>query len=272
MKSITATFVSELVVFQAEDETAPVPIQRLPHEMIVHILRHLGRLCDYTSIEAFACISRKARLISLEPSIWREMTTQFYRHPQILEAVSFSGVVDAMYERDHRRALIEHPRVRFDGVYIAVCHYVRPGLSENAWINVTHLITYHRYLRFFPDGTVLSLLANDDNPSEIVHILLPSYRRNGFLIGSWALMGTNVVIRNLMDPRGQLTKYGFEMVLTLKSKPLGRWNKLELREYNTVRLDTGEGDPLPLRHERPFWFSRVRSYKSYPVDAGDAAS
>lgn len=52
----------------------------------------------------------------------REMTTQFYRHPQISEDVTFSGVVDAMYEQDHRRALIEHPRVRFDGVYIAVCH------------------------------------------------------------------------------------------------------------------------------------------------------
>lgn len=36
-------------------------------------------------------------------------------------------------------------------------------------------------------------------------------------------MGTNVVIRDLMDPGGQLTKYGFEMVLTLKSKPLGRF-------------------------------------------------
>jgi F-box protein 9 len=113
-------------------------------------------------------------------------------------------------------------------------------------------------------------------------------------------VGTAVVIRDLMDPSGLLTKYGFEMVLTLKSKPLGRfvasssltltvsltreatmrlqclqpfsWNKLELREYNTVRMDTGEGDPLPLRHERPFWFSRVRSYRSYPVDTADLGS
>lgn len=31
-------------------------------------------------------------------------------------------MVDTLYEGDHRRAVIEHPRVRFDGVYIAVCH------------------------------------------------------------------------------------------------------------------------------------------------------
>ena len=30
---------------------------------------------------------------------------------------------------------------------------VRTGHSENAWVNVTPLITYHRYLRFMPNGT-----------------------------------------------------------------------------------------------------------------------
>ena len=77
-KSIIASFVAEPVAFRADDETAPVPIQRLPPEIIVHILRLFGRLCDYTSIEAFACISRKARLISLEPSIWRYIFLYFF--------------------------------------------------------------------------------------------------------------------------------------------------------------------------------------------------
>lgn len=70
-KSIIANLISEPVAFQAEDETAPVPIQRLPPEMIVYVLRLFGCLCDYTSIESFARVSRKARLISLEPSVWR---------------------------------------------------------------------------------------------------------------------------------------------------------------------------------------------------------
>ena len=45
-------------------------------------------------------------------------------------------------------------------------------------------------------------------------------------------MGTNVVIRDLMDPSGKLTKYGFEMVLTLKSKPLGRFVTISSRTLN----------------------------------------
>lgn len=105
----------------------------------------------------------------------------------------------------------------------------------------------------------------------------------GFFIGSWTLEGTTVIVRDLIDPSGQFAKYGFEMMLSLKSKPLGRyvaslfttliamlfmllyvrffrWNKLELDEYSTVRLDNGEGEPLPLKHQKPFWFSKVRSY------------
>ena len=54
---------------------------------------------------------------------------------------------------------------------------VRAGYSENAWVNVTHLITYHRYLRFMPNGTVLSLLANEDqSPQDVVHCLKPGLR------------------------------------------------------------------------------------------------
>ncbi len=57
---------------------------------------------------------------------------------------------------DYRRLYIEHPRVRYDGVYIAVCHYMyvpwyqhyvsadkkhrimyrRNGVGENVWVNV----------------------------------------------------------------------------------------------------------------------------------------
>lgn len=36
-------------------------------------------------------------------------------------------------------------------------------------------------------------------------------------------MGTTVAVRDLINPGGQPTKYSFEMVLTLKSKPLGRF-------------------------------------------------
>jgi hypothetical protein len=54
---------------------------------------------------------------------------------------------------------------------------VRAGHSENAWVNVTHLITYLRYLRFMPNRVVLSLLANEDHsPKDVVHHLKPGLK------------------------------------------------------------------------------------------------
>ena len=56
-----------LLSFEPEDEKAPSPLQRLPDELLVHIISHLG----VTAIERFARVSRKARMITLDATIWR---------------------------------------------------------------------------------------------------------------------------------------------------------------------------------------------------------
>ena len=63
---IVADFPEELS-FEPEDEKAPSFLQRLPDELLVHILRYLGTL----AIERFACVCRKARVITLDTVIWR---------------------------------------------------------------------------------------------------------------------------------------------------------------------------------------------------------
>ncbi|KDN47087.1 hypothetical protein RSAG8_03864, partial [Rhizoctonia solani AG-8 WAC10335] len=49
------------------------------------------------------------------------------------------------------------------------------------------------------------------------------------------------------------------MELTLGSRPLGRWNRLTLDSYMSVNSE-GTPSTLPIRNERPFWFSKVRSW------------
>lgn len=46
-----------------------------------------------------------------------------YIPPQILHAME-ADIIAESYLSDYRRMYIEHPRLRLDGVYIAVCHYV----------------------------------------------------------------------------------------------------------------------------------------------------
>ncbi|KZS94313.1 hypothetical protein SISNIDRAFT_453194 [Sistotremastrum niveocremeum HHB9708] len=260
LHAVLANFPHDLV-FLPEDDNKYSPFRLLPEEIVIHILIELARINDTTTIERFASVSRKGRMLSLDGAIWRDLARRIYIPPQIPESLTVDDLVSA-YKEDYRRIYIEQPRLRLDGVYIAVCHYVRNGLSENHWVSVTHLVTYHRYLRFLPTGEVLSLLANEDaNPQHIIPLLKPELRMKGFMIGRWCLDGTTVYITELLDPGSQPAKYSFQMTLNLKSRPLGRWNKLDLAAYDSVDVATGEASAFTLKHERPYWFSKVRSYR-----------
>ncbi|KAG8702649.1 hypothetical protein FRC09_004624 [Ceratobasidium sp. 395] len=258
---------SELA-FAPEIEQEPVHLARVPDELLLHILK----LGDIPTIERFALVCRRARVLTLDPDLWRDFVATTYVPPQIPDDVLITDIV-SRFTGDTRRLYIEFPRLRLDGVYIAVCHYVRPGQSENAWVNVDHLVTYHRYLRFLPSGQVLSLLDQNLAPQEAVKILEPGLRlkashahTQGFFIGTWTLdtesgsqdSAPRVTLNNLTDPTGVFA-HSFKMELSLASRPLGRWNRLTLDSYTS--LDS-EGTPseLPIRNERPFWFSKVRSW------------
>ena len=85
----------------------------------------------------------------------------------------------------------------------------------------------------------------------------------GFFIGTWYLDGTELHIEDLLpkEPAAAETRYSFQMVLDLRSRPVGRWNRLDFRGYDSVHIASGEATPLAHKNERPFWFSKVRSYK-----------
>lgn len=110
----------------------------------------------------------------------------------------------------------------------------------------------------------------------------------GLFIGEWALDDRTVYVTNLSDASdasklpvpttfpsaststatshanpnatSYATRYVFQMTLNLQSRPLGKWNKLEFSGYDSIDLGSGETIPLSLKHERPYHFSKVRSY------------
>jgi len=65
------------------------------------------------------------------------------------------------------------PRIRFSGVYISTVNYVRAGASSGnslSWSLPVHLVTYYRYLRFYRDGTLISVLTSAE-PHDVVPLL-----------------------------------------------------------------------------------------------------
>lgn len=69
LDSVVATFLQQepTLSFAPEDETLPLAIKLLPEEILLEILHML----DSSSIETFALVCRKARVLTLESSIWR---------------------------------------------------------------------------------------------------------------------------------------------------------------------------------------------------------
>lgn len=66
------------------------------------------------------------------------------------------------------------PRIRFTGIYISTVNYTRAGATsfyQNvSWNSPIHIVTYYRYLRFYPDGTVVSLLDTTEPREVVPHI------------------------------------------------------------------------------------------------------
>ena len=67
LASIISSWASLSLTFEREDETQPVHMQTLPDELLVHVLNFL----DTTTLERFALIDRKARVLTLDSTIWR---------------------------------------------------------------------------------------------------------------------------------------------------------------------------------------------------------
>ena len=188
------------------------------------------------------------------------------------------------------------PRIRFNGIYISTVNYIRPGQaapSSSTWGAPVHIVTYYRYLRFFRDGAVLSLLTTDE-PSQVVHELRPELLHKKppansivalVLRGRWKLGGEPEFSRlpngnwtdNTTHPsssegeaeidesaltvetEGCKDTYVYRMEFMLKGQERGR-PRLVWKDFWNWNREQDEWQEFGLRNDRAFVFSRVRGY------------
>lgn len=201
--------------------------------------------------------------------------------------LSAEMLLNEVYSASWHRMFRQRPRVRFNGCYISTVNYIRPGqasVSQVTWHAPVHIVTYYRYLRFFRDGTVISLLTTME-PADVVHYLtkdlqtahkngegshLPSAVMQNSLRGRWRLSSpADHPEAGLKDAEGDIyvetegvgEKYIYRMELSLRSAGKGaRNNKLAWKgfwNYNKLTDDWGE---FGLRNDKAFFWSRVKSY------------
>lgn len=210
--------------FHPSDPGTHSPLATLPPELLLSILLASAPSSPHSvaiAVETFASVSRRARLLTLDPALWRAVCERVYVAPG-MGVVGGSKVGGGARERrvelervcrkrhggDWRRMYIEQcvglgfplegvqadtlcrPRIRTDGCFISVVTYLRRG-EGSVWNAPSHFVTYFRYLRFSLDGTVLSLLTTDP-PASVVKRLDGRLRMKGLTRGRWELEGDEV--------------------------------------------------------------------------------
>ncbi|KAK3301032.1 uncharacterized protein B0H64DRAFT_29406 [Chaetomium fimeti] len=192
----------------------------------------------------------------------------------------------SVYSASWQRMFRMRPRIRFNGCYISTVNYLRSGQAshnQSTWGTPVHIVTYYRYLRFYRDGSVISLLSTTE-PAEVVHHLtrdalalhaggagsnLPSAVMRQALRGRWRLARESDNPEALpADIEGDVTvetegvsKYIYRMDLELGTAgKITRNNKLGWKGFYSYNPLTDDWAEFTMRHSKPFFFSRVKSY------------
>lgn len=330
------------------DKPPPCPIKRLPTEVLLELFRHIA-VKDVSIYARLASVCKKfAYHVYTEDKVWKRIAlgrefglasqryhfnTDIQGRPIIWQALEDEAdendaekpmpEVDAdifQTDEDWREVFHSHPRIRFTGVYISTVNYTRsggPSMTPSTWSQQVHIVTYYRYLRFYRDGTCLSLLTTHE-PLEVVHLLtkenLAQVRAGGklealgsmnfastghslsqdranpnapaippqsilkhVLRGRWRLchpslesteMGSNAGVVgdiHIETEGGAGPRYLYTMHLSLKNGSsrlphATKNNKLIWKGFWSFNSITHDWAPFQLRHDKAFWFSRVKSY------------
>lgn len=194
--------------------------------------------------------------------------------------------LESLYMSSWQRMFRLRPRIRFNGCYISTVNYIRSGqasANQSTWYSPVHIVTYYRYLRFFRDGTVISLLSTTE-PADVVHHMtreavalhaggaaphLPSSVMQSALKGRWRLStaadkpdaSVSEVEGDLYVETEGVAKYLYRMDLSVRSAGRGAKNtKLVWRGFYSYHRLTDDWADFGLKNYKPFFFSRVKSY------------
>ena len=244
----TAQLLASFAILPIPSHEPPSPpsiLSTIPSEILHEILLHLAIL-DPASFARLSLVCKKlAYLVSTEDRIWRRICegpefgfgSQHYDFTCNLDGspltpseednhtidefssltiapsnpVSTPSLTLPLHNHTYQSTFRIRPRIRFNGLYISTVNYVRPGSSSTnqiTWNTPVHIVTYYRYLRFFRDGTVLSLTTTAE-PLDVVPYMnkeaaqanyaqgsqLPAAVTKTALAGRWKLSGGTRAVR-----------------------------------------------------------------------------
>lgn len=241
-------------------------LDMLPTDLLLHIVREVVLTSGESWVNLSLTCSAFNKLCFHNSTPYKAFATLIYplqRYDEVsmtLNGMSSAQQVEELFWKDdYPRMINERPYIKFRGIYISVVNYLRHGMNPEGSLSLirpVHMITYYRYFRFYPDGTCLRCLTTDE-PSAVVK----NYHKGNYVkdshICQWAL--------SLDDNFGRLTirrhddKYHFTEELQIKNQALRKHHRLTWISSSATDKEGNRAD-FSLKNEKPFFFSRVKSY------------
>jgi F-box protein 9 len=240
------------------NEDVLCPLMAVPVEILSHILAILA-VEDLSSFTKFTYTCKKIAYVAYTTeNIWKHLCLREFEHqhytPNVIEELGGGDeelAVFKLWKGSWRKMYLDRPRIRFNGIYISTCNYLRPGAGQT-WSVPVHMVTYYRYCRFFEDGTCMNLLTTLE-PADVVPVFvrqnvgsgsdhhIPTYMRDdgtiltrpmGITHGTWNIESLDGQL--LIESEGSVDRYIFYMNLQIRSSGKNRHNKLKWQKFWSV--------------------------------------
>lgn len=264
-----------------EVERSQMHISALPREILMYIFRWVvSSDLDMRALEQLSLVCRGFYMCARDPEIWRLACLRVWGR-NCTKPVPFIS---------WREMFLQRPRVRYDGVYISKTSYMRQGEeSLDGFYRAWHHVEYYRYLRFFPDGSVVMLTTPEDPLSVVPRLRTRNTRMDSVMFGHFRLSQETdnqtkvfaVVCKKKEEKAAEIQRnrfcrrnpapeaeHTFHVGLHLSSGGRQSFNKLVWNHHSchiTYKL-TGETVITTFDLDRmytPFFFARVKSYTAF---------
>lgn len=271
------------------------PLLALPEEIWVHVLKILIDESPEAWFKFGITCKRNAFLAFASLVLWRHLCyliypLQSYEENAIEEVVPLDPLqVLPQYGNSWKRMLRDRPFLKFMGCYISVVNYYSEGgraeLSSSL-SNPVRVVTYYRYLRFYPNGECVMALTRLA-PLKVVSQFLrknklgcivsnyesrdmsrvnPADEPHKIFRGRWTLSTDSKV--HVVVEHGLVPYYTFHYHFTVGNiRAISNHCKLSWDRFygvwkRTESMEEREGEVVDfsLKSEKDFKFLRVRSY------------
>ncbi|KAF2885110.1 hypothetical protein ILUMI_21044 [Ignelater luminosus] len=257
-----------------KNEQKSTHISALPMEIILYMLRWVvSSDLDVRSLEMCSRTCRGFYVCCHDSEIWRLICARTW-------GLSLGNVPNGF--NSWRQMYVNRARLRFNGCYISKTTYIRHGENsfQDQFYRPWHIVTYYRYLRFFPEGLVL-MLTTADEPAQCVGLLkYRTTRSPAILSGQYILKDDKVTLvvhrhetsksnpiykRNRKREFQDNSQQRFHLEMQIQNYKNQKhiqlvWTGYSVHTRNRNGTESTCGFEIVGNRFPPLWFSRVKSY------------